>query len=89
VVIANHCYGLFELAAVYLSQSPPVLEQARTAIDALGCLVDGLGERLGDAAGALREALAQVRLAYVQIETAERAKDQSPPDGAARAASET
>ncbi|HZM54952.1 MAG TPA: hypothetical protein VFC03_08005, partial [Acidimicrobiales bacterium] len=23
IVVANHCYGLFELAAVYLSQLPP------------------------------------------------------------------
>ena len=26
VVVANHCYGLFELAAVYLSQQPPLLD---------------------------------------------------------------
>ena len=25
VVVANHCYGLFELAAVYLSQQPAML----------------------------------------------------------------
>jgi len=43
VVVANHCYGLFELAAVYLSQSPPLLDEARLAIDALGYVVDGLG----------------------------------------------
>jgi len=67
VVVANHCYGLFELAAVYLSDAPPKLEQARTAIDALGFLVDGLGERLGEAHPALRDALAQIRLAFVQI----------------------
>src|SRR5271156_1979855 len=28
VVGANHCYGLFELAAIYLSQNPPQLFQA-------------------------------------------------------------
>jgi hypothetical protein len=67
VVVANHCYGLFELAAVYLSSSPPNLEHARLAIDALGYLVDGLGERLGEAHPTLRDALAQLRLAYVQI----------------------
>jgi hypothetical protein len=67
VVVANHCYGLFELAAVYLSSSPPSLEHARLAIDALGFLVDGLGERLGEAHAPLRDALAQLRLAYVQI----------------------
>jgi len=72
VVVANHCYGLFELAAVYLSQQPPLLEQARLAVDALGCIVDGLGERLGEAHGPLQEALAQVRLAYVQIDATAR-----------------
>ena len=54
--MANHCYGLFELAAVYLSQTPPLLDQARLAIDALGCLVDGLGDRLGEPAGTLNDA---------------------------------
>jgi len=67
VVVANHCYGLFELAAVYLSQSPPRLPQAQLAIDALGCLIDGLGDRLGDARSPLQEALAQIRLAYVEL----------------------
>ncbi len=71
VVVANHCYGLFELAALHLSGSPPGLEQARLAIDALGFLVDGLGERLGAAYPELRDALAQIRLAYVQISSAE------------------
>ena len=56
VVVANHCYGLFELAAVYLSQSPPLLDEARLAIDALGYVVDGLGERLGDASRRSRTA---------------------------------
>jgi len=72
VVVANHCYGLFELAAVYLSQQPPLLFQARLAIDGLGALVDGLEGRLGDAEPSLREALAQLRLAYVNLEGAER-----------------
>ena len=39
VVIANHCYGLFELAAVYLSEQPPRLTEAQVAIDALGNLL--------------------------------------------------
>src|ERR1035441_1269743 len=46
-VVANHCYGLFELAALHLSPQPPQPDKARLAIDALGLLVDGLGERLG------------------------------------------
>jgi hypothetical protein len=74
-VIANHCYGLFELGAIYLSIIPPPLEEARLAIDALGALVDGLGERLGETLGPLRDALAQIRLAYVQVEAATRAAE--------------
>lgn len=83
VVVANHCYGLFELAAVYLSQAPPRLAQAQVAIDALGYLVEGLGERLGEAHGPLRDALAQVRLAYVQLGTTGqgRAGPGEPPTG--------
>jgi hypothetical protein len=73
VVIANHCYGLFELAAVYLSQTPPMLPKARLAIDAMTAVVNGLEGRLGDAEPQLLEGLSQLRLAYVQIEGAQRA----------------
>ena len=82
VVVANHCYGLFELAAVYLSQSPPLLPQAQLAIDSLGYLVEGLGPRLGESRRSLQEALAQIRLAFVQMDAAERAR---PAGGAAQA----
>jgi hypothetical protein len=77
VVIANHCYGLFELAAVYLSQQPPFVERARLAIDALGCLVGGLEGRLGDAEPSLKDGLSQLRMAYVQIDAAQRAGAES------------
>jgi hypothetical protein len=45
----------------------PDLEQAALAIDAMAGIVDGLGDRLGNSAEPLREALAQLRLAYVQV----------------------
>ncbi len=66
IVVANHCYGLFELAAIYLSQTPPMLFQARLAIDALGYILDGLKGRLGEAEPALHDSLSQLRLAFVQ-----------------------
>jgi hypothetical protein len=69
-VIANHAFGLFELAALHLSLAPPQLEEARLAIDALAALVEGLGERLGEASTQLTEGLSQLRLAFVQIHTA-------------------
>jgi hypothetical protein len=74
-VVANHCYGLFELAALHLSQQPPQLDKARLAIDALGLLVDGLGERLGQHAAALSEGLSQLRLAFVRISSASSSGD--------------
>ena len=77
VVVANHCYGLFELAAIYLSQTPPQLFQARLAIDGLGALLEGLRGRLGETEPALLESLSQLRLAFVQLEGAERAAAES------------
>lgn len=74
-VVANHCYGLFELAALHLSQQPPQLDKARLAIDSLGLLVDGLGDRLGPHAAALAEGLTQLRLAFVRIAAAVPASD--------------
>ncbi|HVB91726.1 MAG TPA: hypothetical protein VND70_06470 [Acidimicrobiales bacterium] len=82
VVVANHCYGLFELAAIYLSQTPPMLFQARLAIDGLGHLVNGLKGRLGEAEPSLLEALSQLRLAFVQLEGAERSAQENAANSA-------
>lgn len=67
VVVVNHVMGLYELAAIHLSATPPDLSSAALAIDAVACVVEGLGERLGDDAPTLRDALANIRLAFVQI----------------------
>jgi hypothetical protein len=75
IVVANHVYGLFELAAIHLSQTPPVLDRARLAIDAMAALVEGLSGRLGDPEPSLRDALTQIRMAFVQI------SGPSAPDG--------
>jgi hypothetical protein len=70
VVVSNHVMGLYELAAIHLSAEPPSLVEAALAIDAVGCLVDGLGERLGEDSATLQAALANIRLAFVQIKGA-------------------
>ena len=70
VIIANHCIGLFQLAALHLNQQPANLIDAQLAIDALGSIVEGLGDRLGKDEPPLRDALAQIRLAFVQIKSA-------------------
>lgn len=85
LVVANHAFGLFELAALHLSLQPPQLDQARIAIDAMAALVEGLGERLGEQAGELGEGLAQLRMAYVQIHTAQRTGNGSGADQASGA----
>jgi hypothetical protein len=66
-VVANHAMGLYELAAIHLSAQPANLVEAALGIDALACLVEGLGDRMGENSGILRDALHQIRLAFVQI----------------------
>ena len=70
VVITNHAMGLYELAAIHLSATPPDLAQSALAIDAVACLVDGLGDRLGEDTDTMRDALNNIRLAFVQIQGA-------------------
>ena len=69
VVIANHAMGIYELAAIHLTAEPPQLTEAVLAIDALVALVDGLEGRLGEAEPTLREALAQLRAAYLEVKS--------------------
>lgn len=67
VVVANHAIGLFQLAAIHLDREPANLDDARLAIDALKALVEGLPGRLGEEEQALKDALAQLQLAYVEV----------------------
>ena len=70
VVVTNHVMGLYELAAIHLGSEPPRLGEASLAIDAVACLVEGLGSRLGPDAPTLVDALSNIRLAFVQIKAA-------------------
>lgn len=71
VVVTNHVMGLYELAAIHLGAEPPDLPSAALAIDAVACLVEGLGSRLGDDAATLLDALQNIRYAFVQIKSAQ------------------
>jgi hypothetical protein len=75
VVVANHAMGLYELAAIHLSNQPANLQEGRVAIDAMAGVVDNLEGRLGENEPVLRDALAQLRLAYVQLQGADAASD--------------
>jgi hypothetical protein len=69
-VVANHVMGLYELAAIHLSSQPPNLDEGRVAIDAMAGVVEALEGRLGENEPVLRDALAQLRLAFVQLQGA-------------------
>ena len=71
VVVANHAMGLYELAAIHLGAQPPDFDEAQVAIDAYGALVEAVSDRLGPDGTTLRDTLAQIRLAFVQIRVAE------------------
>lgn len=77
VVVANHAMGIYELAAIHLTAEAPNLREASLAIDAVAALVDGLSGRLGDAEQTLREALAQLRAAYLEVHS--RTSGDAPP----------
>ena len=74
-IVANHVIGLFELAALHLRVNPPNLEEARLPIDAMGILVEQLGDQLPEHQ-TLAAALHQIRLAFVEVQ------NQTPDDEA-------
>ncbi len=67
VVVANHAMGLYELAAIHLSQDPPNLAEANLAVDALTGVLGGVEGRLGQNEATLRQALGQLQMAFVEL----------------------
>ncbi|MEQ8436168.1 MAG: hypothetical protein RIB65_01675 [Ilumatobacter fluminis] len=67
VVVVNHIMGLYELGAIHLSSETPDLVAAQLAIDSMALLVEGLGERLGNDAQTMADALANIRMAFVSV----------------------
>ena len=96
-IVANHAVGLWELAILHLSPDPmpdgsptrPRLAEAALAIDALASMVDTLGDRLAPHDEMLRDAVTQLRMAFVQLTDALAAFDaQVAAEVAAEAAAE-
>jgi hypothetical protein len=79
-VVANHAMGCWELAAIHLSSQPPNFAEAQVAIDAFGALTEVLKGKLGDDEATLADALAQLRMAFVQMK-ASFAEDGAPDGG--------
>ncbi len=91
MIVANHAMGLYELAAIHLQAEPPQVSESKVAIDALAGLLNGAGDNLGPDGQTLRDALAQIQMAYVQIRAAmeqgqgqpgqdQREPEATPPD---------
>lgn len=78
VVVTNHVMGLFQLAAIHLGSTPPDLRQASLAIDAMAFVVEGLGDRMGEEAETMRDALANIRMAFVSMTS--QSQSQAQPD---------
>ena len=82
-IVANHAVGLWELAILHLSPDPmpdgsparPRMDEAGLAIDALAAMVDTLGPRLAPHHDMLRDAVTQLRMAFVQLTDALAALD--------------
>lgn len=75
VVVANHAMGLYELAAIHMSCTPPNLSEAKLAIDAIGAIVDTCKGRLGENEQTLNEARMQIQMAYVSLGSGTKADD--------------
>jgi len=70
-IVANHAIGLWQLAIVHLGIDDEAAEanltEAKLAIDSMASLVEGVVDRLGDHGEPLRQALTNLRLAYVNV----------------------
>ena len=67
IVVANHCIGLIELAALHLG--------------ALAGILDAVGARMGDNGPALRQALNQMRMAFIEAKNAVALSGDANPPG--------
>ena len=78
-VVANHAFGIYELAAIHLTADEPKLSEAQVAIDALNALVQGLAGRLGENETVLTDALQRAQLLFVQRSEAAKNQDEGGP----------
>jgi hypothetical protein len=78
-LVANHAMGLYELAAIKLSQEPPRYADAQLAIDAFAAVLEATGDRLGDDTATLRQGLSQLQLAFVELRRRDAAEATASP----------
>lgn len=80
VVVSNHAMGLYELAAIHLSQQPPNLAEGQLAVDALAALVERLAGRLGEHEATLNQALNQLQMAFVELSSRAKGGSEDAPE---------
>jgi hypothetical protein len=80
VVINNHLMGFYELAAIHLSQQPPNLVEGQAAITAMAAVLGNLEGKLGEDEPALRNALQQIQLAFVELKRRVDAGESTVPE---------
>ncbi len=81
-IVTQFAVELQEIAVLHLGLSaerPESLAQAAMAVDAMGALVDALGDRLGPNADPLRQAVAALRLGYVEVSNDVKGTGESTP----------
>ena len=76
-MISNHLIRFLDLATIYLEGEPPAFAEAATAIEAFRCVLEGVGDRLGEHRTMLTEALGQVQMIFVQVK---QANESATPD---------
>ena len=69
-MLTNYLMRFFDLATIYLESEPPAFAEAATVIEAFRCVLDGIGDRLGENEPLLREALGQLQMIFVQVKNA-------------------
>lgn len=67
LILAQHFFGLSEIAIIHLSNDNPNLEAARLVINAMDGLMSATQGELGDAEEALQLALHQIQLEFVNV----------------------
>lgn len=66
IVVGNHLYHLLQLATIHLAADDPDLEAASLIIDAAAAMLASVGDRLGEPALLLRQAITEIQAAYVR-----------------------
>ncbi len=78
-IVANHAYGLFELASIYLGATPPRLTDASLAIDAFAGMLSAVEDRLGEVGQPLQDGLRQLQAAFIQVAKLDHEPVRTPP----------